>query len=257
MAIIRPELTTTALATVVGSSSPGVGAVRNERVIYAWPGARVFVPEAVGFRLKTADTLTTDDGILDVGLDGFVASVLSNLPPERNPGQAAEPVPTVMSPILAVQRAAPDLDLPEYVTLRSRGVCALRNSPRVGFILQSGITTSLTSGQTNINRRRMADFIQDSVSARLISYSKLPLTNSNKDSAVGEVDTFLAGLLSVDNPAAQRINAYEVDDKSGNTPAREAQGIFVIIARVRLTPTGDFLVFQTEISENTVITNAA
>jgi hypothetical protein len=144
----------------------------------------------------------------------------------------------------------------EYIQLRARGVAAPRMDRSVGPIFQSGITTSLIAGQKNINRRRMADFIQDSIARRLVQFSKLPLTNQLKDSAVGEVNAFLTELLSPNNPAAQRITAFEVDAKSGNTPNLEAKGIFVIIARVRTLATADFIVLQTEIGEGVTVTAA-
>lgn len=253
LAVIRPQLTTVSLTTALGDAAPGVGATRAERVLYCWPGVRTYVPEAVNSRLKTADSLTTVDGVLDVGSDLYLASVLSNLPPENNPGQGTAPVPELMSSILGLQRAAPSLDLAEYVNLRARGVVAPRLDPTVGPIFQSGITSSLVSGQKNIARRRMADFIQDSIARRLNQYSKTLLTEQNKDNMVAEVDAFLAGLLNVDNPSAQRIVDYQVDDRSGNTAEREAKGIFVIIVRVRTLASADFLVLQTEIGEGVVL----
>lgn len=253
MALVRPLLTTVSLATAVGDAAPGVGATRAERVIYNWPGLRTFVPEAVGTRLKTADGLTTVDGILDGGSDSWAASLLSNLPPENNPGQGTSPVPELMASVLGLQRSAPQLDLAEYVNLRSRGVMAPRLDATVGPIFQSGITSSLTAGQKNINRRRMADFIQDSIARAINVFSKLPLTDSNKDSIVTEVNAFLEGLLSSGNTASQRISAYSVDDKSGNTAGRLAKGIFTVIVRVQTLVTGDFLVLQTEIGEGVVV----
>lgn len=255
IACISPNLQTVSVATAIGDADPGVGATRNERVSYAWPGAQTFVPEAVNVSIGTADGLTTIDGLLDVPGDGWLAAVLSNLPPERNPGQAGPPVDTVLSPVLALQRGLAQMGVGEYINFRAQGVVALRLDRTSGPIFQSGITSSLTSGQKNINRRRMADFIQDSVSQRLVPFTKQPLTQGLKDSATGEVDAFLNQLLSPNNPAAQRINAYSVDDVSGNTPAMSAQGIFVIIARVRTLSTADFIVFQTEIGESVVVSD--
>lgn len=257
IAVISPDLAQQTTTAVTATASPGVGATRAERVVYAWPGERVYVQEAVGFRLKVATGLTTIDGILDLAADFRAASVMSNLAPERNPGQAAEPVPTVMATVVGIQRGVSGLGINEYVALRAAGIMAMRIDRRSGPIFQSGVTSSLTSGQKNIFRRRMADFIQDSLSERLVGFSKLPLTNQLKDGAVGEVDAFLLELQSPNNPAAQRINQYQVDDKSGNTPNLEAKGIYVIITRVRLTPTADFIVLQTEIGENVVITEQA
>lgn len=253
LAIIRPQLTTLTLATVLADAAPGVGATRAERVVYAWPGVRTYVPEAVNSRLKTSDSLTTVDGVLDVGSDLYMASILSNLPPENNPGQAVAPVPELMATILGLQRGAPQLDLAEYVNLRARGIAAPRLDQTSGPIFQSGITTSLVSGQKNIARRRMADFIQDSIARRINIYSKTLLTDSNRDSIDTEVDAFLAGLLSIDNPAGQRIAEYQLDSRSGNTAARLAKGIYVLIVRVRTLMSADFLVLQTEIGEGVFI----
>jgi hypothetical protein len=138
--------------------------------------------------------------------------------------------------------------------LRGKGIAALRIDRTAGPIFQSGITTSLTSGEKNINRRRMADFLEDSLSQRLVQFSKLPLTQSLKDTMVGETDAFLASLLSANNPPAQRINGYLIDDKSGNTPTLEAQGIFVIIVKVRTLATSDFIVLTASVGESVDVT---
>jgi hypothetical protein len=180
--------------------------------------------------------------------------VLSNLPPERNPGQAGSPVKEVMAPILGVQRGVTSLGLGDYINLRAQGVVGLRMDRTSGPIFQSGVTSSLVSGQKNINRRRMADFIQDSAADALAPLAKQPATQSWKDTVTGQVDSFLLELLSPNNPAAQRIDGYTVDDKSGNTASLSAKGIFVVIAKVRMTPTGDFIVLQTEVGESVVVT---
>lgn len=257
MAIIAPSLAVQSVTAVGADSYPGVGGNRAEGMIYAWPGAITFIPEAVGFRLKTADGLTTIDGMLDDPFDGWVASILSNLPPERNPGQAASPVPEIFAPIAGLQRGAPDMGMPEYTFLRTKGIAALKFDRTVGPIIQSGITTSLISGQKNINRRRFSYFVEDSIAQRLVQYSKLPMGSKLRDGASGECVTFCEELLSPDNPDAQRINEYQVDDKSGNTPNLAAKGIHVIIVRVRMTPTADFIVLQAEVGENVVIRRAA
>jgi len=253
MAVIRPALTTVDTTSAVATADPGVGANRSERVVYTWPGAKTFIPEAVGFRLKLANGLTTSDGNLDVGSDGYMASVMSNLPPERNPGQSSPPVPELLASITGLQAGVARLELNDYIVLRSNGIAGLKMDRTVGPIFQSGITTSLISGQTNIARRRITDFIQDSLSQRLVQFVKQPLTQSSKDSMFAEADAFLLNLKSENNPAAQRILDYSLDDRSGNTPATEAQGIFVIIVRVRTIASADFIVLQTEIGESVVI----
>jgi hypothetical protein len=255
--VSAPQLTTLTVAAAVSDTAPGVGAQRSDRVDYSWPGCISFVPEAVGSTLSTADSKTTTDGMLDDSFDVWLASIMSNLAPERNPGQAAPPVPSILAGVLGFQRGAPKLNMADYILLRSKGIAALRFDRVSGPQVQSGVTTSLTSGEENILRRRMADFIQDSIAARLGQLAKLPLSTSLQDTMTAEVEAFLADLRSDNNPAASRINDYLVDPKSGNTDANEALGIFVIITKVRLTPTADFIVLQTEIGEGVVITRTA
>lgn len=253
VAILSPQLTNLTTNSAIADADPGVGANRNERVIYSWPGAVDFVPEAVNFRLKTADGLTTIDGILDETFDSWMASLLSNLPPEKNPGQAAPPVPQVFAPILGVQRGVSNLLMSDYIALRAAGVAALRMDRSVGPIVQSGITTSLQDATKTINRRRMADFIEDSLARILLPFDKQVLSNQLQDGMVAEVNSFLNDLLSPNNPAAQRIAQYQIDDVSGNTPDSFAKGIYVIIVRVRMLPTADFIVIQAEVGQGVKI----
>jgi hypothetical protein len=259
---VWPELSVTNTSAVLGDVSPGVGAYRDERVNYSWPGAKTFVPEAVPFLIPTSDGhLAGGDqnhpaGIIEVPAAGWLISVESNLPPENNPGQSAPPVPGIMAPVIGFQYGAPVLGMSEYIQFRHSGIAALRIDRTVGAIFQSGITTDLVPGQKNINRRRMADFIEDSIAEALNPLSKLPLTQNLRDAATAECVAFLDSLLSPNNPAAQRIDDYEVDTKSGNTPTLEAQGVFVIIIRVRTLATADFIVLQAEIGEGVTITRA-
>ena len=250
VACISPPLTTLTTSAATADAAPGVGANRAERVIYNWPGAQTFIPEAVGFSLKDATATARTDGLLDTHFDAWCASVLSNLAPERNPGQAADPVATILAPVLGVQHGVANMVMADYVALRSKGIAALRMDRAVGPIIQSGVTTSLTSGQKNINRRRMADFLEDSLAGLYADFVKLPLTNSLKDAIVGETNAFLIGMQSPNNPPAQRIVGFVVDPKSGNTPELEAQGIFVVVVKVRTLATADFIVLQASIGES-------
>jgi hypothetical protein len=256
MAISNPELSVQTLVSAVGTADPGVGAYRDEGLIYTWPGVQSYIPEAVNYNLKRADSSVTNTGILDFSAASWLASVLSLLAPELNPGTAANPVPQVLQSVLGLQLGAPTLGLGEYSQMRASGICGIRIEKNTGPIFQSGITSSLISGQKNISRRRMSYYIEDSLAQALISFVKLPLTQANMNSAVVETEAFMAGLKSVDNPAQARIKDYSVDGKSGNTAANLANGIYVIIVRGQLIASGDFIVLQAEISERTVIVNS-
>lgn len=250
--LISPSLSTQSLSAVIASSGEGVGVLRNERIWFSWPGAKTFVPEASGISLATADSSTTTDGILDTTMDTWLACLLSWLPPEVNPGVVNDVVERVFAPILGYARGTPKLDLGSYILLKQYGVAALRMTRENGPIIQSGITSSLTAGEKNINRRRMADFIQDSLAARYVQMSKQLATSARKDALASETDAFLADLLSENNPAAQRIESYLVDDKSANTPTLSAAGVHIIISKVRMLAGLDTIVAQVEVSPDTV-----
>jgi hypothetical protein len=255
---IAPELDqtqSTALTTVTSDTDPGVGANRDESVFYHWPPVVTFIPEAVGSFIRRADASITTDGIVDTGGDGWMSSIMGNLAPERNPGEASPTTKRVLAPVLGYAKAVPVLDINSWKLLRLRGIAGIRLDKTVGPVFQSGITTSLTSGQKNINRRKMTNFIEDSIAQALKPSVKLPMSEQFKDTVLGQVDDFLTSLLSPDNPAAQRISGYILDGKSGNTPETEAQGIFVMIVKVRTLATADFIVVQVEAGEGVVVTS--
>lgn len=248
-----PELDTVSLSNVLVNTGQGVGAVRHQRCDYSWPGVITLIPEAIGTLIACADGTTTLDGLIDVPFNGFLTALCSNLPPERNPGELSDTTQAVLSVIRGYQRGVSGLRMSDYVQLKAKGVAAPRNDPDSGFVLQSGITSSITDGEKNINRQRMSDFIGDTLGRRFNLYAKLPMTEDLKDTIEAEAVSFLENLLSTNNPAAQRISEYQVDRRSGNTPALEARGIFVIIVRVRTLSTLDNIVLQNEIGESVVI----
>lgn len=255
---ISPSLDQLTLSTIIGSADPGAGgvggAVRDERVTYCWPGAQTFIPELVNVTIACADGTSTRDGMIDTTMDTWLSSLLTYLQPECNPGQALDPVPLAFAAIAGYQRGTPKLKMADYILLKQYGVCGLRIDRQLGPILQSGITTSLTAGQTNQNRRRMADYIQDSIAARYNLLVKALATQARKDALVSETVAFGAELVSKNNPSAARIDSFSVDDRSGNTPALEARGIFTIISRWRMLATLDELVAQTDVSPDAITT---
>jgi hypothetical protein len=256
-ASISPELgqsLTTSLTTVTGSADPGVGANRDERVFYSWPPVITLVPEAVNIPINGADGSVVLDGTLDTTGDGWLASILSNLAPERNPGESTSTTQTVLKPCLGTGRQIPFLDINAWTLMRLRGIAGIRFDKTTGPEFQSGVTTSLNNGQKNINRRKMADYIEDSLAQALKPFCKLPFSNETQDGAIAQCTDFLDLLLSADNASFQRISGYQLDPKSGNTPALTARGVFVIIVRVRTLATADFIVLQCEIGEGVVVT---
>jgi len=259
--IISPSLTTLTLDAVIASAAPGVGgsgggAIRDERVTYAWPGARTSVRAAVGESITRSDGSITTDGVIDTGFDTWVASLLSVLPPENDPAQALDPVPTAFALIQGYQLGTPSLDMNSYIQLKQSGICGLRITRQFGPKIQSSVTTSLTSGEEPINRRRFADYIQDSLAERYGYFSSLLQTETRKDQIVGETDAFGQELKNETNPSAARLADYAIDSVSGNTPTMTARGVFVVRSTWRMLSSLSVIVAQTDISPSAVIVRA-
>jgi hypothetical protein len=236
IALVAPPLTVQALATAVGDAAPGVGAHRARERVYVWPGLTTFVGEAVGTPVKGADGLTHKDGILDTPSTGWAGSVMSKLAPERNPGQASDPVQTIMSLALGIQRGVVGLGIGQYIQMKAKGVMGPRKDRKTGVIFQSGVTSSLLPGEAEIYTRRFSFYVEDSVADFLAAFSKEPLTEALKDKIVGGIHDLFDGWLSAQNPAAARIRGFLVDSKSSNTKQLSDAGIFVVDYKIEMIP---------------------
>ena len=265
VAVVAPGLGCQTLAAATSSASGattdsvfGVAATdaagRSDRVIYTWTGIRQYNPDAVGTSIETAIGSTVTDGVLDLTAAGHLCSVLSQIAPERNPGELTAITQSALATVLGQQRGAPTLTKTDYEVMKAAGICGIRIDRTSGPVFQSGITTSLVSGRTRISRRRMADFIQDSLARQGNLYVKQLLTDDVRTAILSETDAFLASLRAEATPQFQRIAAYSVDGTSGNTPEQEAAGIYVVAVNVRLLSEIDNLVLLTSIGSDVVVT---
>jgi len=252
IACIRPPLGTTRATAKSTVAEPGVGAYRDQRVIYCFPGASTFVP-VIGRRGTGAGVGFTADGVVDLGAEGFMVSVLSQLAPEENPGQLTSFTLGVVG--LESSSNAQGYTMEDYIAFRASGIAALRIDDGTA-IFQSGVTSvdpQVNPGLRNIARRRMADFIQDTLARRGKAFGKKLSTNLRRKAITTEFRSFLEGLLSRNNPAAQRIAGYTIDDKSGNTPELLAAGLYRIIVKVRSLASLDSIVIESTVGESVVV----
>jgi hypothetical protein len=265
VAVVAPGLACQTLGAATSSSSGatidqifGVAALdaagRSDRVIYTWTGVRQYNADAVGISIATATGGSTTDGVLDLTAAGHLCSVLSLIQPERNPGELTDVTQSALSTVLGQQRGAPVLTRADYEVMKSFGMCGIRIDRSSGPVFQSGITTSLTSGRTRISRRRMADFIQDSLARQYNLYVKQLLSENVKTALITQTDGFLAQLLAKATPNLQRIAGYTVDPTGGNTPELEAEGIYVLGVAVRLLSEADNIILNANIGQDVVVT---
>lgn len=252
MAIIRPPLGTTTRAVATGSVAPGVGATRNQRVVYAFPGAQTFISQ-IAFQGSAGGAGFTDDGLIDSGADAFMASAMSQLPPEENPGQLTE----FLNGVTGIEAGNPDvqdLAIGDYISFRKNGVAALRQSINTGqFLFQSGVTSvnpATNPNLRNIARRRMADFIQDTLALRATAFGKKLATRSRRAAVIAEFRQFMKSLVDDERLAAQ--SALQSGDS-----AEIKLGIFRLIIKGTTISSLDSIVLESTIGETVTIDEVA
>lgn len=247
--IVRPPLNTTVATAVSSVSEPGVGAYRAERVPYAYPGFAVQVPEIARLGLAGGSGFTVD-GIVDVGSDIFLASVISQLNPEENPGQLTD----FLGAVVSLERGSniQGFDIDTYRALKAAGICAPRIDEGSVFF-QSGVTSvspATFPALAPINRRGMADYIQDSLAfGPLMQHTKRLMTRARRRAIVTAIREFLRQLLSPENDDLQRIAAFATDERKGNTSTSIKAGIFRVRIAVTLVPSLDVLVLDTVVGQ--------
>lgn len=185
---------------------------------------------------------------ITVAPDGFRAMMVNQLPEEF---QTSVPN-NFMQNIQGFEDAFADnpLERADYVAFKANSIAAIRRDRTQGFQFQSGVTAvdpDTFPTRVKDNRRRFADFIQDTLAALSSPFNKLPATTDRVDALVGSVESFLSTLRSANNPAQQRIEGFVIDAVSANTPELTALGIRTIIVKVRMLGDLDFIVFETQI----------
>ncbi len=239
MACVRPPLGTLRAVAESTSAEPGVGATRDQRVIYCYPGANTTVP-AIQRRGLAGGAGFTSTGAVDVGADGFMASVLSQLAPEENPGQSTN----FMVAINGLESTLKEkLAEPDYVQFRAKGIAALRMDGG-NAIFQSGVTSVdklVNPGLVNIARRRMADYIEDSIARFAKGFGKKTSTVLRRVALLTAVRSFMEGLLGRVTPGSQRIAGFTVS-AANNTPDTLKKGIYRIDVFVQTLSSLDSIV---------------
>lgn len=227
MFIIGADAETTAASAAVTDAA----SYASDRIIYAWNHPYTQDPET-GTEILTRP-------------ESWMASVLANTDVDIHPGE--EDTKRFLAGITRLYN--PSVPRADYVSLRAGGVCALEidlGSP----VFVSGVTTSQTSGLTEITRRRMTDFLQLSVADALRYTVKKKNTVERRAANVGMIKAFLQDLKS----ARRVVEDFTVDGEILNTVAQRAAGIEKILMRVKLLGHMLHVVLETEIGTSVSIT---
>lgn len=252
IAVIRAPMNTHKDVAKSNLAEPGVGAYRDQRVVYTYPNVNIFVQQ-IGQRGIAGGEGFTADGNIDTGADGVMASILSQLPPEENPGQATSFTSAFNG--LESGENAQDYEMTDYILFKNAGIAAPRVDDGV-LLFQSGVTSvdPLTQGQLkNISRRRMADFIQDTLAKRLKNFGKRLSTVLRRRAVKTEIQNWMDELLGKNTPGSQRIAGYELHDRD-NTDQTLGAGLYRLTLNVRNLASLDAIVLANTVGENVTVT---
>jgi hypothetical protein len=248
----RKFITGDPLGTDTNTIIENIAKFRSDRVFYTGKGMKVRIP-GIAERGVAGGTGFTADGIITVRPDGPLATICASRPPEENPGQETR----LIEDFFEVDTFGETLSIETYKAYRREGVIVPRVDRVAGVVMQSGVTSSLATGRKTCARRKMADFIQDTLANNLIPFSKKLNTQSRRNSIKATANSFLVGLRSDDNPELKRIEDFSIDDSvnAGNTSDSLALGIYRLAIKVRTLASLDFIVVTVEAGENAIIVN--
>lgn len=202
-------------------------------------------------KVFTRDTFT---GNVEVEVDpgAFVAAAIVSVDPEVSPGGASG------APALAgITRVKYEFDDATYEALAKAGVACIFMSARLGAIIRDAVTTSSDPERAKIFRRRMTDFITESIGDFLEPYVEKPLDiklspptlGPITQSEVGAIVAFLEGLKT-----ANRIADYSLDPFGANTADGIKANRWILALAVQLYGSQDQIVLQAAVGQSVTIT---
>lgn len=149
-----------------------------------------------------------------------------------------------------------------FISLNDAGVMGFQFDPDVGIKIRNAVTTHIINSQKRpVLRRRMADFLTDSIGLFLKAYDNDVNSTDKRDevkAAILEFDGRLVrdGVL----PGEQDVQGGSpllVDTESANTDDVIAQGKFIILYKRRIFSSMRFIVLRAEIGTGVVVTEQA
>lgn len=213
---------------------------RTDRAVFSWP------------RVMTADRYASDLAPVEVDGNAFAAAAILSVDPEVSPGGASGKDYLTGISGLEVET----LSRTDYDDLKAAGISAFFLSSSLGTILYGGVTTSTTTGKLQIFRRRMADYIENSIAVFSERFVSLPLDlnlsaqtlGSNSGALIAAITNFLGGLKTT-----TRIQDYSVDAFSGNLQADLDDGTWTILMSIKLFSAMDAIILKAAIGESVTI----
>ena len=203
---------------------------RSDRIVWCYNAPKTVDPETA---LK-----------VDTGPHVWLASILTQNDVDIHAG--SKQASTQLAGIAELNNES--LVRNDLIALRDAGISTIEKLAD-RFAFRSAVTTDLTSGKTELTRRRMADFLQLSAAERLSDFVKSKNTLERRAQIAATLTAFSQSLRD----QGRVIEDFEIDQDSVNTEDQRAQGIEKILWRVKLIGHILYLVLETEIGTGVVI----
>lgn len=212
------------------------------RMIYAYPYVETVVSGVKEFQAPAS----------------WYASILSQTSPHIDPAYAENT--KFLQGMTALKNNT--LNRQNYIELKEAGISAFELDSDIGFKVKSGVTTHIANSEkTRVLRRRMADFLTNSIAKALKPFQNAPNTAVNRSDIKGLILDFIIrqendGILPKDSEVSGGA-AKLVDTESLNTDDILALGQFRILYKQRIHSAMESIVLQAEIGQGVVVTEAA
>jgi len=187
----------------------------------------------------------------------WLASILTQTAPQVDPAFTANAqfLVGVTGLKFALTRA-------DYILLKDAGICAFEYDSEIGFKVKSGVVTQIAdSSKVMILRRRMADYLTNSVGKFLKNYQNAVNSKENRTLVKGAIQGFVTSLqndkILPKDSEVKSGKATLIDTESLNTDLSVAAGFFKILWRQRIYSSMRYIVLSAEIGESVVVTEQA
>lgn len=221
----------TSITDASASAALGVGANRDDRRIYVFPGIRKLVPE-IATATSSAGVGFSDNGIVETPAVGLYAFMRARLPSEKSVGEnpTFNEIGSLTSYGLAGLESAYDstqggqsLVSANYVAFKTLGITALNRVLSVGYEFQSDLSSvdpSLDTARSPASRGFLFDELAVQFWRIGIPFKDKLVRPAEVQGLLSQIDGYLASMKAEGQPDRSRIFDYSVALESSEDQLR-------------------------------------
>jgi phage tail sheath protein FI len=227
-----------AQGTTLAQAKSDTANLDTDRIVFCWPWQQMYVDDL--------------NQTVVVPPTGYWVGKVATLYPHQSPGN--KNLTYTNGPEFPVSAS----DIAAALDPAARIVPIGVPIPRGGIGIRSGATLSQTPSTNPVYRRRMDDFIVESINTALGQFVDEPITSQLMTDQQHTVSAFLDPLTGPNNEAGEpMIEAYSVQCDAKNNPDSITQNDMTVIdTKVKLFNINRFLLFRTQIGAGVITTTS-